>query len=520
MKRSTSHHFTSRSVGVFAASALLAAATTTAEAVDITNNTSSITFNAVVPGSGLVGKTISPGETDGFNLLGDQTATITVRLTTQASTDEPGAQEILVLAHRGGSVVIDEKPLVTFAGLGIGNPYATGYTTDGFVIDVEPNNADLLFRQVGFAASSDCQFCPPCNTAPDLSDAERVAIPNLTNLLMCQSVNDSTGLRGAIMAGDLTQYPGISHFNAYTNSIHGHERNVYDGLGNHDGDGAVNRVRNFVRDRRRTTMQLGKGSPVPHYSWNWHDMHFIQANIFPANQPDSRFPGIDPGAALSFIQDDLAVHVGDSERPVVLIHHYGFDNFSDDWWTANQRQLYWDVIKNYNVVLILTGHAHYRENKQFLGYINDSGFFVEGRRVLFDLDGFNSGRDSIPAVNVGASRYGAWTDIEFNQRNQIRLTIRDEYGTTYDELVLQHKTPIWVDASQPGEGYGWKDAPFSRLELALIGKHSTGDFPGTSANLDNIPIRVAPGAYDEQLTIDDPIVLAPDGPGSIVLGRP
>jgi len=504
------HHRTPTPPTALLTALVLAAATTTGEAVDITNN-SSWTFNASVPGSGLIPRTVSPGETNSINLLGDPTGEIMVRLVTPGSiTDTSNVQEIQIFTHRGGSVVIDEQPLYTeFTGVDVGNPYATGYATTGFVIDVEPNNADMPFRTVGFAASSDCQFCVnSCSPGPDLDPDEMVEVPLLTNIHMVWQVDDSTGLRGMIMAGDLTQFTEAEELNAYKASIQGREHDVYDGLGNHDVFRDRVRVRNFVHDRRRSSMQLAKTSPMPHYSWNWHDIHFIQANIFPANEPSPSHPDLNPVNALSFIEFDLAVHVGDSGRPVVLIHHYGFDPLSLGWWSSTQRQAYWDVIKDYNVVLIVTGHAHY-----------DIGDNIAHRVNWFDGDGPDAGRDPIPNINVGASRYGTWTEIEFNARNQFQLSVRDRFGTTYDSEVLQHKTPIWVDASNPDIGYGWSDSPFQIIEFAMIAKYQTDTFGG-GFNLNNVPIRIAPGNYGPPITFSDQITLDPDGEGSIVIGRP
>ena len=38
----------------------------------------------------------------------------------------------------------------------------------------------------------------------------------------------------------------------------------------------------FVRDKPRNTVRSG-ASAGGHYSWDWHDVHFVQLNVAPAN---------------------------------------------------------------------------------------------------------------------------------------------------------------------------------------------------------------------------------------------
>ena len=70
-----------------------------------------------------------------------------------------------------------------------------------------------------------------------------------------------------------------------------------------------------------------------HYSWDWGGVHFVQANLYPADRqhPKVRYslPWHDPQEGLTFVRDDLKASVGDSGRPVVVMSHCGFDT---DWW--------------------------------------------------------------------------------------------------------------------------------------------------------------------------------------------
>jgi len=124
-------------------------------------------------------------------------------------------------------------------------------------------------------------------------------------------------------------------------------------------------LREYVRGKKRVTGKSNKSSHG-HYSWDWHDVHFVPLNLFPGDSPipipdqtvDSETADLSPFYRLSYLNADLASTVGNSRRPVILIHHYGFDPFSLGWWTEEQRLHYWNAIKDYNVIAILTGHVH------------------------------------------------------------------------------------------------------------------------------------------------------------------
>ncbi|MFK7884181.1 MAG: hypothetical protein AB8F26_08385 [Phycisphaerales bacterium] len=479
----------------------------TASGVDIINE-SSFTVVVSVQDNGLLARTLAPGQTTTFNLTsGSPTDDRIVEISTPGSTSVINSWEAHVSADRDGTVYIREQPRPANWG-GIPNPYAEGFTVGGNPMDVAPPRADSLFRSVHFLASSDCQFCPPCSTGLDLTEAEKVAIPNATNQLMCSLVGDGTGYRGVVMAGDLTQFSGIGHTNAYKASVAGSERNVFDGLGNHDVDGTSSRVLDFVRDRKRSTMRSAFIDPLPHYSWDWHDVHFVQLNVFPGNMPHPDKPEINPMSALAFLEADLANHVGDSGRPIVLIQHYGVDSFArNGWWTDAQIDTFWDALDGYNVVLIINGHIHFRP-----------GASEFDRQVDFDEDGF-FGRPSIPVFNVGAGRHGAFTEIAINSVNQIRMQVFDHLGAPYSDDIFQFTAPIYVDAASGAEGYGWKDDPFGQIELGLIAKFYPEDL-GTPHDPTRARLTIAPGNYDERLTINEAVLLQPNAPGSIVIGRP
>lgn len=181
---------------------------------------------------------------------------------------------------------------------------------------------------------------------------------------------------------------------------------VYLGLGNHDyypkysyntGNASSTSEKNnlmiaYQESRMNGQMGVTNYDENSHsYSWDWGNVHFVQANLF-------------PGAAnggLSWLEQDLASHVGTSGRPVVVIQHYGWDDFSKEmtdsagytpdtrdkleanyhcvkdvygdiisctdangialswtWWSYDDRVSENLALAPYNVVAIFTGHAH------------------------------------------------------------------------------------------------------------------------------------------------------------------
>ena len=137
---------------------------------------------------------------------------------------------------------------------------------------------------------------------------------------------------------------------------------VLEGYGNHD----LTRGRTVVLEgiKARNALRAGiRLSPDGlHASWDWGGVHFAHLNLYPGG----------PGGAhdsLAFLKADLAAQVGASRRPVILIHHYGFDPFSCEarWWTDTEREAYYAAIKDYNVVAIFNGHLHSQQHMQWHG---------------------------------------------------------------------------------------------------------------------------------------------------------
>ena len=125
---------------------------------------------------------------------------------------------------------------------------------------------------------------------------------------------------------------------------------VYEGYGNHDLNGNC-LVETHLKERtlvRSNIVEIATNGF--HYAWEWDGIHFVQLNLYPAN---TRPKGQPPRYALDFLKKDLEKNVGTSRKPVIISHHYVP---TDGWWTDEEKNAYYDVIKDYNVILIIVGH--------------------------------------------------------------------------------------------------------------------------------------------------------------------
>lgn len=151
---------------------------------------------------------------------------------------------------------------------------------------------------------------------------------------------------------------------------------VYEGFGEHDGP-SKGLVRSNLRSRNRLRSGLKSiSADGHHYSWDWGKVHFIQLNLYPGSlgeeylniwrrrvSGDARYPR----HSLEFLIEDLRRNVGSSGRPVVIFQHYGFDSWSEAWWTQKERNAFFQAIQPYNVIAIFWGHSHVTQSLSWNG---------------------------------------------------------------------------------------------------------------------------------------------------------
>jgi len=234
----------------------------------------------------------------------------------------------------------------------------------------------ILFIWTSYAFAADLTFFGYSDTHYNVSGKENSMV-GVINDLPGTSYPDSIGgtvakPRGLLMPGDLIDAGG----NASTQGaqwakyiadfgVNGEGKclfPVFEGLGNHDTSSNWY-VFNQIKDRTVKRKDLGYVSNVSsngyHYSWDWDGVHFIMLNIFPGNiwygEADTYgYPGHDPKYARDFLVSDLKDKVGNTGRPVVVLHH--FRPVDDNWWTFNAIDKYFKELQDYNIICIIVGH--------------------------------------------------------------------------------------------------------------------------------------------------------------------
>ncbi len=247
--------------------------------------------------------------------------------------------------------------------------------------------ADAAARDVTFISTSDSHYREPDNKFGHHNDLNRASIEEM-NRIACTNWPGQLGggkvekPRGVLLLGDVIDDGDkrsagrrISEeqfgFFLADFGIDGTDAllkyPVIEGWGNHDGPPEGKEKNGFsfqARLKKRNQLRKQKGIVTNlsgnglHCSWDWDDVHFVQLNLYPADQQRAgvHYSPVwhDPQGSLSFLKKDLAEKVGGSGRPVVLMSHCGFNT---DWWTpANWKELY-EAARNYNVILYLYGHS-------------------------------------------------------------------------------------------------------------------------------------------------------------------
>ncbi len=190
--------------------------------------------------------------------------------------------------------------------------------------------------------------------------------------------------RGVLIAGDLVDdVKNPDNWEIYTHLFDpgGYARlrfPVYEVVGNHDlgtdtGVAWSYVQRDLIERNQRRPAGLHLDSSRYHYSWDWGRVHFVSLNVFPGTVPRRVYgkdaPWNDPKGSLAFLRSDLEEQVGSSGRPVILMWHYGLRGWGlEKWWTPEDLAALKDVLRPYDVALILHGHEHRYERYGWEGY--------------------------------------------------------------------------------------------------------------------------------------------------------
>ena len=342
--------------------------------------------------------------------------------------------------------------------------YTYSYTDVWAKGDASPDPMIASNRLLRYLVTADPQFITNHNNAADEATWNESAQEVLAT--MVNDLKEGLGdipARGIVIAGDLTQTARDSEVELYTDATAGIRRLFFDGLGNHD-PGEINKL-DLETIKRQTRLSLRQGI---HYSWEWHDIHFQQLNVFGGDEPISNRLTLDPMDALLFMFDDHLINVGDKKRPTVVIQHYGYDTFScgfgfdsngnplEPWWSPEQRLAFLDLAESQNVIAVFSGHYHLGSNSSQsswvleLGRCQNSGEACYVRGNPADYCGSSSDTcvsNGIINYIAGAARGsgenpakgdGTYLDVEMNNCNQMIVRRMDRVGVQQDIYVQNY----------------------------------------------------------------------------------
>jgi hypothetical protein len=296
---------------------------------------------------------------------------------------------------------------------------------------------------------------------------------------------------------------------------------VFDGLGNHDVKQHSDEIksnppvlRDEVADRKRNTAKRRKAAdPNPHYSWDWHDVHFIQANLCPMDDPFPAREDHDPAKSLTFVRNTLEEKVGSSGRPVVLIHHYGFDDLSlglaqdPEWWREEDRVNYWNTISPYNVIAIFSGHTHLEKAH------GTNEWWIPWSRPA----GATGGPASINTFVAGAALNGIFLDVEINGANQVSVKRRHKDSSSpVAEVCYSFERPVYVNQAHAASGYGWPDDAWPTVWEASAAINKSARFTQCDENM--IQVYISAGSYPGAVTFDSNVLIQGTG-GAVIIGQ-
>lgn len=185
--------------------------------------------------------------------------------------------------------------------------------------------------------------------------------------------------KGVVLAGDLVDKAGaeaLSLFRQRYEEGPGDKQinyPVYLGLGNHDLN-PMKEIKGRLEGRQRMwdyveARHKGTNAPVPvtkfdaatrNFSWDWGKLHLVQTHLFAGATSDEQT------SSLAWLAQDLEAHASDG-RPVVIVQHYGLDPWALNWWSDQEREDLFALLKKYHVVAIFAGHSHVAVNLEWEG---------------------------------------------------------------------------------------------------------------------------------------------------------
>jgi outer membrane protein assembly factor BamB len=167
-----------------------------------------------------------------------------------------------------------------------------------------------------------------------------------------------------INTGDLTEF-GMKGWSAYTSFFSQCKIPVYNELGNHDNTWSA------------LQQELRKMYGSPYYSFDTFGCHFVGLVSPTIQEPLPTF-GVE---MLNWLKLDLAM-VG-QKTPIFVFFHHPLD--TTEYASPLERYALMDILRPYNVVLIMTGHGHNAVSYDFDGISGIQGGSTFGNKAGYNV---------------------------------------------------------------------------------------------------------------------------------------
>ncbi len=166
-----------------------------------------------------------------------------------------------------------------------------------------------------------------------------------------------------------------------------------------------------------------------HYSWKCGALHMVSLGIVIGNDPLRKRLGDATMESLDFLAESLGRHVGDSGRPVVLTFDLHPNGPASDW-TPQDRQLFWQTVKKYNIVAVFNGPTDSSPPSRSKWNENEFGSDLKNGIDVFNTDDSVASRSNPKDVeNLVDKRHGF-----------LYVEMIDRPGDDKDEFVVRSIT--------------------------------------------------------------------------------
>lgn len=217
-------------------------------------------------------------------------------------------------------------------------------------------DSDLHFRNVIKPTKAD-----HVDKILDLSRKERISA------LICPGDLTNDGYNGAKLlcwyyGGDENQVGALKK--QYVDII-SNWMPVYLCAGNHDyyvpWPYITHPVINYIKDKHGDIR----------YSFDIGNVHFICLSKYPDKK------------GIKFLKKDLRLNKG---KNMVIFFHFNLTGKWSNWWTEEEKETFYNVIRFHNILALLVGHAHISQTSYWKDYLVISGASRSIAKCKYDAE--------------------------------------------------------------------------------------------------------------------------------------